>query len=168
MLRPHGRLSLCPGWGGKLCGYALRIAGLLHIAEHNFDCTLINEQTMLSALEIANSLIDHAIAAYGLIQTDHTKEDTKEVFQWIHINGQLSFTQSEIRLAMRNRSVGKAERLTKALSQLAECNLISAPQILPTRKPTTVYYVNPSIFQESNRPNTINIFGIDLPEKEKK
>ncbi len=142
-LRPEGRLAICQGWGGKISGFALRIAGLLHLAEYDHDHLIISEQTMCNALKIAELLTEHAIAAYGLMGIDQIQHDAKIVLNWIRTHGKLTFTKSELILAMRNKKLGKAECLQKAVNLLIDRNIISSPQKLPTRKPTTVYYVNP-------------------------
>jgi len=147
-LRPNNRLANCQGWGGKICGFALRIAGLLHIAEYGIERYIISEACMNNAIAMAELLTEHAIAAFGFMGIDQSTEDAKEILEWIITRRQSSFTQSELMLAMRNRKLGKSERLAKALQILRERNLISEPVKLPTRKPTTVCYVHPSAVAE--------------------
>lgn len=147
-LRPEGKLAICQGWGGKICGFALRIAGLLHVAEIGEKHLVIEEDTMDKAIIIANLLIEHAIAAFGLMGMDQEIEDAKAIFRWMVINNKPLFSQSEIVLAMRNKKFAKAERLTKALTILMERNLLDARK-LATRKPTTLYYVHPAILEGS-------------------
>lgn len=148
-LRPNGRLSSCLGWGGKICGFALRIAGLLHVAENESLSSHIQEENMHNAIDIAYILTDHALKAYDLLGVDETHEDAKVVFNWILTNGNNQFRKTDLILAMRKyRKLGKSEQLQKALKVLIDRNLISTPQKLPTRKPTTVYYVNPAILQK--------------------
>lgn len=149
-LRPEGKLALCQGWGGKICGFALRIAGLLHVADNPNNLT-INVTTMSKALQIATALTDHAIAAYGLLGIDETIEDAKDILQWLRTRQENSFKKSELALAMRNKKMGKADRLSKAIQILIDRNLISRPQKLTTRKPTTVYYVHPSVQLEQHK-----------------
>lgn len=144
-LRPEGRLALCQGWGGKICGFTLRIAGLLHVANNDPVNLTIDIDTMGRALQIATALTDHAIAAYGLLGVDETTEDAKEIVQWLRTRAENNFKKSELALAMRNKKMGKVDRINKAIQNLIDRNLISQPQKLPTRKPTTVYYVHPSI-----------------------
>jgi len=147
-LRPDGKLSPCLGSGGKICGFALRIAGLLHVAEHGQNQLVISGETMSRALEIAALLTEHTIAAYGLMGSDQPVEDAKEVFQWIVAQRESSFTQTQVTYAMRHKKLGKAERLIKALTVLMDRNLISEPQKLTTRKPTTFFRVHPSILKK--------------------
>jgi hypothetical protein len=146
-LRPNGELALCQGWGGKLAGFTLRLAALLHIAEHADQLLVISESAMHSAVTLANLLIQHAIAAYSLMGIDQPTEDAKEVFQWIQTQAKASFTQSYLSYAMRNRKLGKGERLTKAVQILIERNLIKAER-LATRKPTTLFHVHPEIVEQ--------------------
>lgn len=145
-LRPDGRLASCLGWGGKLCGYMLRLAGLLHIAKLDVETEInltIDYDSMDKAFMLAVLLTEHAIAAFGVMGLDQSTADAKLIWQWLKSRQQPSFTQSELLLALRNRRLGKSERLTKALRLLKERNLISDPIKLPTRKPTTIYYVSP-------------------------
>jgi hypothetical protein len=142
-LRPDGKLASCQGWGGKICGFALRIAGLLHVAEYGANSLVLGEATMRNALTIVDALVEHAIAAFGLMGIDQATEDAKAIFSWIKARSEPTFTQSDVVFAMRNKKLGKSERLVKALSLLNERNIISAPIRLLTRKPTTIYYVNP-------------------------
>lgn len=142
-LRPDGKLGNCQGWGGKICGFALRIAGLLHVAEHGIRLNEINSQTMNHAIAISELLIPHTIAAFGLMAMDEATEDAKWLWEWILARGQLTFTKSEILMRTRNKKLGKAERLNRALKILKERNLLSDAATLPTKKPTSLYHVHP-------------------------
>ncbi len=144
-LKPDGRFSTCQGWAGKTFGFTLRIAGLLHVAEHGIANFTISENTMKNAIELIRLLTEHAIAAFNLMGIDQATEDAKTILQWVKSNNSPTFSQSELTLAMRNKKLGKSERLQKAIQKLYERNIISLPLKVPTRKPTTVYYVNPSL-----------------------
>ncbi len=142
-MRSDGKFSPCLGWAGKICGFALRIAGLLHVAEFDLQNLAIIESTMTNALNIATRLTDHALAAFSLMGLDQASNDAKSILQWLISRKTAAFAQSEIVLAMRNKKLGKPDRLSKALLTLHSRNIISAPMTKPTRKPTKVYYVNP-------------------------
>lgn len=151
-LKPEGRLASCLGWGGKICGFVLRIAALLHVAKGNQPNNLVIEaSTMQNAITIMELLTDHALAAFGLMGADQATEDAKVIYQWLKIRNQPSFTQSEILLAMRNKKLGRLERLQKALQILIAHHLISAPIKIPSRKPTTLYYVHPNILANGTK-----------------
>jgi Protein of unknown function (DUF3987) len=64
-LRPDGKLASCQGWGGKICGFALRIAGLLHVVEYGENNLMLGEATMRNALTVVDALVEHAITALG-------------------------------------------------------------------------------------------------------
>jgi serine/threonine protein kinase len=100
-------------------------------------------EAMRNALTIAESLVEHAIVAFGLIGIDQTTEDAKTILHWIKKRNEHTFTKSDVVFAMRNKKLGKSERLAKTLHLLNERNIISSPIQHFNRKPTTVYYVNP-------------------------
>ncbi len=142
-LRPDGKLGNCQGWGGKICGFTLRIAGLLHVAEHGIRINEINSQTMNRAIAISELLIPHTLAAFGLMAMDEATEDAKWIWEWVLSKGEESFTRTEIINRTRNKKLGKVERLNKALQVLRNRNLVSKAVEVPTRKPTFKYYVHP-------------------------
>jgi hypothetical protein len=150
-LRPNGKFAACQGWAGKISGFALRLAGLLHIAKEETCNLIITETTMTHALHIATLLAEHATVAFNLMGVDQATEDAKAVCQWLIARNEPSFTQSDIVLAMRNKKLGKSERLLKAMQLLHERNIISLPiRLATTRKPTTLYYVNPQLLTGSS------------------
>lgn len=148
-LRSDGKLAVCLGWGGKICGFALRLAGLLHVAMAEEQDRVISEESMQRALDIAERLTEHAIAAYSLLGTDQTIEDAKEVLAWIKERGVSLFTQTEVLTALRNRKVGKSERLQKALRVLIERNILTAQRLPTPRKATLEYYVHPTLLKQT-------------------
>jgi putative DNA primase/helicase len=140
-LRADGRLAPCQGWGAKICGFALRIAGLLHVAEHGQNSMCIGSETMAKALELAALLSEHAIAVYGLMGIDPATADAREVWRWIAAQPSASFIQRDLTYAMRHKLT--AERIGKALKLLhCDRNLISEPAREPGKK-TLRYYRNP-------------------------
>ena len=145
-LRPEGLLGSYPGWGGKLAGFTLRLAGLLHVAEHGLVGESISAATMQNALRLAEVLRLHALTVFQWMCRDSTSDDAQIVWHWIQSRSQGSFTQAEIRFALRNKKQGQSDRLMKALARLQERHLISPPVKLNTRKPTTLYRVNPLAF----------------------
>lgn len=147
-LRPEGLLGSYPGWGGKLAGFTLRLAGLLHVAEHglhfqNHGDHSISVATMQNALRLADALRLHALTVFQWMNRETACEDAQVIWQWIQRQQQESFTQAEIRFALRNKKQGQSPRLMKALNILQERHLISPPVKLSTRKPTTLYRINP-------------------------
>lgn len=153
-LRPEGRLSICQGWGGKICGYALRIAGLFHIAEYGKDNTTINVNTIQKALELCSLLSYHAIAAFGVMEVDQDTKDAQEILRWIKECKLDFFAKANVTKKMQNRSSMNAIRIDKLLNILSQRNIISEP--IKEGKKTILFKVNPAILsrdkcKETNR-----------------
>lgn len=144
-LRPDGRLSHCLGWGGKISGFCLRLAGLLHVMNEQKRTHTIDEQDMRRAVELAKALVEHALAAFAQMGTDKTLEDAKTLLAWIQREKKRLFSQSEVTLAMRNKKHLRSAALRRALRLLQERNWISQAVKVCTRKPTLYYYVNPRV-----------------------
>lgn len=142
-LRADGRLSICQGWGGKICGYALRIAGLLHIAQYGQNNTKINIHTIKKSLELCSLLTYHTIAAFGLMEIDPETKDVKEILRWIIDNKHDSFTKAALTKKMQNKASMKADRLNKLLDVLSQRNIISSP--IKEGKKVIRFITNPSI-----------------------
>lgn len=146
-LRPGGKLHGCLGWGGKLAGYSLRLAGLLHVAEHGAQIRVISGDTMERAVLLALLLIDHARAAFHLMGVDQAIEDARAVFDWIKACGKPMFRKTECLRALHGRFT-KAVRLAEALKVLADRNIVSGPESLittPGKRTTTAFRVNPAV-----------------------
>jgi len=144
-LRPNGAFYILQGWAGKISGFVLRIAAVIHMTKASNNSTVISAEEMASALEIGALLTQHAIAAYTFMGADEALQDAQEIFSWIKHQGAISFTQSEITFAMRHRKLGKKERLGKALEILINRNIFKVNIDDSTRKPTTVFLVNPKM-----------------------
>jgi hypothetical protein len=150
-LRPGGQLHGCLGWGGKLAGYSLRLAGLMHVAEHGERIRIVSAGTMERAVYLALLLIDHARAAFNLMGVDPAIEDAKAVLDWIRARGKSTFQKTECLKALHGRFT-KAPRLADALKVLADRNIVSGPESLlttPGKRPTTFFRVNPMVLGTS-------------------
>jgi hypothetical protein len=147
-LRPDGKLFACRGWGGKLAGYTLRLAGLMHVAEHgNASHLIIQKATMEKAVTVARLLMEHAVAAYNMMGADPETNDAKELLEWLKTKKVDRLTKTDIIKAMHNRKMGKKDRLAKALGVLVDRNILSVPHTdNTTRKPKDVYFINPDIY----------------------
>ncbi len=113
------------------------------MAEYGLVKQDIHVVTMQNALRLVEVLRLHALTVFQWMCRDSVSDDAQIVWQWIQTRSQASFTQTEIRFALRNKKQGQSERLMKALARLQERHLISPPVKLNTRKPTTLYRVNP-------------------------
>jgi uncharacterized protein DUF3987 len=144
-LRPAGQFTGCSGWAGKMPGFALRLAGLLHVAEQSTESLMISERTMQNALALAEALGYHALAAFDLMGVNEATEDARFIFRWIKTLTQMTFIQSELTVACRHQH-WVSERLTRAIRVLQERHLISQSIVQPGRfKPTKIYFIHPSL-----------------------
>lgn len=135
-------------WTGKLPGAALRLAGLCHVSEFGSKNRCINKVTMERALLLANKLIPHAKAAFGMMGGDPTVNDAKEILHWIVVkNGRDTFLRSELHKALHGRFT-RLERLKSALKVLQERHIISGEKERYTgRRPEIYYMVNPAVLK---------------------
>jgi len=142
-LRADGRLAICQGWGGKICGHVLRIAGLLHVAQYGNLASKIDKSTVGKALELCSLLTFHAISAFSTMEVDPDIRDAKEILRWICDNDLKSFIKAELTKRMQNRASMNAERIDKLLNILSQRNIVSSP--IKEGKKTIRYTVNPAI-----------------------
>ena len=144
-LRPTGKLYECRGWGAKLAGYCLRIAGLLHVMEHLNNSLIISFDVMERAIRLCRLVEDHALASFGLMGAGQLMTDAKEILKWIKLQPNKRFRKSDITYALRNRRISQGKRLNEALEVLKERHYIREDIDKSTRRPTTWFGVNPNI-----------------------
>jgi hypothetical protein len=147
-----GRLSVCAGWGGKAAGNCTRIAGLLHILEHGESFSEIHARTMDRAVTICRALLEHALAAWSMMQVDQAIQDAAEVCQWILARGEPKLGRTECLRKFHGRFTNK-KRYEAALDTLRHHNIISdsRAQADPGTGRTRKYYdVNPMLFDRKS------------------
>jgi putative DNA primase/helicase len=144
----YGEFHSIQDWTGKLPGAALRIAGLCHVVEYGSKSTCIDNVTIERAIKLANLLIPHAKAAFGMMGGDPAVNDAKEVLHWIVVkNGCDTFLRSNLQKALHGR-FPRIDRLKSALKVLQERHIISdEKQRYTGRRPEITYDVNPSILK---------------------
>ncbi|ETO91268.1 MAG: hypothetical protein P857_763, partial [Candidatus Xenolissoclinum pacificiensis L6] len=148
-LGPGGSLSNILGWGGKLCGYVLRFAGLIHVVDNypirnQEDNTTISLETMQKAIEIGNILIEHAVYAFGF--NTSASKTTDRVVVWLKkilSSSRDRFTQTDLYKEFRI----PAKDIKPDLDLLIECNYIKIANYKNdhAKKDTTVYLINPKL-----------------------
>ena len=142
-----GDLESIADWSGKLHGAALRIAGNLHLAQFGaHPPAQIEAETMERALDLCALLIDHAKAAFALMDADPAAADAKALLRWIETGRLARFKRGEAYRHFKGRFTGKTERLDRALKEL-ETRAIVAPATEKTPgRAATVYAVNPALW----------------------
>ena len=145
-LGSEGSLHEYREWGGKICGYTLRIAGQLHITEYlTTHKVIISLKTIKNAIEIIKNLIPHTKYVYGLKGKNQIETDAHTILEWIKISGIRQFTKTEVVNKFKNRSIHKSNRLDKGLNFLCENHFIKQIKDLSTKKPTEIFIVNPKL-----------------------
>jgi len=151
-LRPGGKLYPILGWGGKICGYTLRLAGLLHVMEYGHHNLTLSLKTMANALEFAALLIDHALASFNLMGAmNEGKRKSKAVFDWILLNGGVRFRKRDCLRALHGQ-VRDVEELDDILTDMEDRHIISPPIKVKTGgAPGLFIEVNPELHRGVER-----------------
>ena len=145
-LRKGGKLELCQGWGGKLCGQTARIAGLLHLARYGDSPGCVNEDTMRDAIEIGRTLCAHASRVFEnfILSSDNRIKEAQFVWNIIRNLNKPVVSQREIVYALRHKMV--ADHIKELLCVLMERNLIGEP-VKAGNKRTILYMLNPKAME---------------------
>ncbi|PGR96901.1 hypothetical protein COC61_11020 [Priestia megaterium] len=134
MFLEGGELAEMKEWGSKLAGQIIRIAGLLHVAEHvhslsgdlpNFEAIpkQIHAKTVTKAQQLANYFIEHAKAAYGCMEADKGTQDAKYLLEVIKRQDKPIIEYRVIQNLTRKR-FKKAAHLKAVLLELEERDFI--------------------------------------------
>ena len=136
-------------WAGKYVGAVLRIAGLLHAAQHHgfMDFLEVSMQTMENAVRIGEYFLEHAKAAYSLMGADPVNKQGEYLLSKIQNAQVREFSRRD---AMRMcRGIKTAESIQPVLNRLCEYGYIAPKPIEPVlgvgRRPSEVYLTNPML-----------------------
>lgn len=106
-LGEFGDLGPISDWAGKLVGAVVRVAGLLHMAEHADNtapwCVPVSVETMEGSIEIGQYLTAHAQAAFNLMGADPIVEDARYILRWVASTSTMVFSKRELHQANRGR-----------------------------------------------------------------
>lgn len=136
-------------WAGKYVGAVLRIAGLLHAAQHHgfLDFTEVSKETMENAVRIGEYFMDHAKAAYALMGADPVNKQGEYLLSAIKRDQVSEFSRRDaMRLCRRFKT---ADSLQPVLNRLCEYGYIAPKPTEPVfgagRRPSEVYLTNPTV-----------------------
>lgn len=136
-------------WAGKYVGAVLRIAGLLHGAQHHgfLDFTEVSGETMENAVRIGEYFLEHAKAAYSLMGADPVNKQGEYLLDTIKRDQITEFSRRDaMRMCRRFRNV---ESLQPVLNRLCEYGYIAPKPTEPAlgvgRRPSEVYLTNPCL-----------------------
>ncbi|MBL8794289.1 MAG: DUF3987 domain-containing protein [Planctomycetia bacterium] len=150
LLAEAGDLGCIADWAGKLVGAVVRIAGLLHMAEHVDAQTpwtiALQKETMDRAVEIGKYLIPHARAAFAQMGADPVIEDAKFVWSWVTRKGLAEASERDIYEGTKGR-FRRMELLRPVLLVLVNHGYLRPKMVRqprgPGRRPSPCYEVNP-------------------------
>jgi len=151
MLGNDGELAFIGDWGGKLAGATVRIAGILHLAQHAESLSRewpveITTDTLKEAIKIGRYLISHARMAYAEMAADQKIEDAKLVLRWIEKTGSIAFSKRDVFEGTKSR-FKQVTALDPALKILEDHGYIQLEELPPKigagRKPSPRFLVNP-------------------------
>jgi hypothetical protein len=140
-LGPAGDLRSIADWAGRHHGRVARIAGLLHLCEHE-PTEPIAEATMRAALRIGEYLLAHGIAALS-----GPDDPTRRALRWLEKRGESTVSVRDLHRGPvgSQRAVEHADQLARTLEALGALRLIPADNPRPGRPMSPKYSVNPSL-----------------------
>ncbi|GAB6259315.1 YfjI family protein [Peribacillus sp. N1] len=174
MFLDGGELAEMKEWGSKLSGQIIRLAGLLHVAEHVVHALpmdvpniegipkQIQAETIIKAQLLARYFIEHAKAAYGCMGADQGTQDAKYLLEVIKRQEMPVIEYREIQNLTRKR-FKKAIHLKATLLELEERGFIY--QTKDGRK--TLLEVNPYLFDTENSAH-ITHNSLQIPSEREK
>jgi hypothetical protein len=96
LMTEGGRLHYLRDWGSKLPGTIARVAGVFHCVTEDLTQNVVVEgPTMQRAVDLGRALIEHALAAFDLMEEDRTGVDAQKILSWIEREQKQTFTLRE-------------------------------------------------------------------------
>lgn len=145
-LREGGRFEFMTDWAGKLPGFAVRLAGLLHCVkdQHQPWVNQISFGTMKSALGLASIFASHAEAAYSLMGADKDVEGAKKVWRWIQRERLNQFLKRDCHQSLKG-TFPRVRDIEPCLAVLEERHYITEATRQNGGRPSVFYNVNPKL-----------------------
>lgn len=164
-----GDLGGLSDWASKLAGAVARIAGGMHLVEHARDRawdTPISPATMAAAVTIGDYLVEHAKAAYGLMNDTSDMALARRILGWIERRiDRGEGTEFSLRDLHQDIRRDRPENLVPGLHILGEHGYIRelpAPARKLGRPPSQRYVVNPILLGAPQSPRN----APKVPEEE--
>jgi hypothetical protein len=151
-LGPGGAWSQVVDWGSKYTGAVVRLAGLIHLAEHLRDGwgKPVNAETIDRAALLGEYFAAHALAAFDDMGADTTSRHARHVLAWIERTATTAFTKRELFRAVKSSQIPTVADLDPVLSALEIHGYIRQLDPPPRtrtggRPPSPSYLVHPDI-----------------------
>lgn len=150
-----GDLETIGDWAGKFHGAVLRIAGVLHTAQHWQESgrVKLSGLTMQAAITIGRYFLEHAKAAYMLMGADEQIQGAKYVLRQLEKQQYDTISRRDLFRMCRGR-FKKSEDITPALELLAEYDYIREIEVEykgTGRKPDAQYKINPFLYGQNGQ-----------------
>lgn len=131
-------------WGGKAVGAMLRIAALIHASECLEDPSTvpISADVVTRAVNIAEALGVHAMAAYQVMGADKDLEEARYLWKRIESTGQERISKRDL-IRLCHGKFKKAEEMEPAMQVLVEMNYIQRIYEQTRGKPKECIILNP-------------------------
>lgn len=157
-LAPHGNLGVIAEWGSKAAGQMIRIAGLLHLAEHGSGLTEpISGPTMSAARKLVDYYSEHARSAFVAMGFDGVVADAKYVVDHLQREQVERFTVRDLHAKIGTSRFPQVTDLTAALNLLEDHNWIARlpmpERTGPGRRPSPSYITQ---FTKSTQTDSVN------------
>ncbi|MEV6932063.1 DUF3987 domain-containing protein [Dactylosporangium sp. NPDC051485] len=162
-LAPGGAWGHIVDWGSKYTGAVVRLAGLIHLAEHLRDgwgkpigADIIDRAAMLGEFFAA-----HALAAFDDMGADPATRNARTVLAWIERTGTTAFTKRELFRAVKSAQLATVADLDPALDVLdahGYLRQLEAPARTAKggRPPSPSYLVHPDVHRPAATVHPIN------------
>lgn len=151
--RDDGDLARVLTWAGKADGTALRLAGLLWLAEPRQDS--IDAAHMENATRLADALAEHAMATLGLSCADLGTRSAHAVLGWLERRGMHTFTERDISRAGLSKGLD-AKTGVGELVRRGYLRVVSSGSGSKGGRPTTRWDVRPGVLAGSDTVSAPN------------
>lgn len=150
---PGGDLAVTGPWAGKFTGNVLRVAAILHLAEHGPDGLRrpIEQHTITSAIDLGGYFIAHAKAV--LAPRRGAVDDARVVLAYLHRHQLTEFSIRQMHTGLPRKQFATVDVVQDAVDVLANHGWVAELPMLkrggPGRRPSPRYVVNPALGRES-------------------
>jgi hypothetical protein len=144
-----GRLCQLRDWGSKLPGAALRIAGLLHIAQWADLLSVMSGEIERAeidvAIEICATLVSHAAAVFNLMYEDPHILTARRLLKWLLSRQTQEISKRDCYRQHHPHVFKRMEEMNQSLKVLEEHHLVRLGKRSTKGRPEELIYVNPAL-----------------------
>lgn len=141
------------GWLSKLPGSVLRIAGLIHVTEHDLPASVpISVRTINDAIALGQYYHQHARIMFRMMYGRNGQSEAASILEVLRTVEDDSITTRNLWQRVKNRAGFERDHMTEALSVLEEHGWVRRErQSKGTGRPSEVIYLNPAIKSQKSQ-----------------